>query len=315
MRVHTKVVLEWKNGAYHRIENECESFEYSGSVSECKSGGGETTSVQKSDPWAGNQLYMIGGNNDYGSNDKSSALLPEAARLYREHTPTYFEGDTLAGLSDETQASQQMTSDIASQGSQGNNNLQNMYSQTMGGDFLAGGEGFDRAFQAASNRITPQVQSAFSRAGRSGSGLAQTAQTQALGDSFAGLYNEERGRQTQMATMAPMINQMRYADANTLGQIGAQKEGYQQDLINQQIERHNYEQNLPYQKLQQYMNIVQPGLGLGGTQTSFSQTPTRNKAVGAVGGAASGAMMGSQVLPGWGTAIGGVLGGLLGGYA
>lgn len=309
MKVHTKVVLEWKDGKYERVESECESYEYSGPMSECKGGGGESTTVQQSDPWSGVQLYMTG-SGDGGI----KGLFPEAAKLYEQGGQKYFEGDTLAPLASETLQSQQMTGDIASRGSQGNTNLQNMYSQTMGGDFLAGGQGFDRAFQAASNKIIPQVDSAFSRAGRSGSGLAQIGQTQALGDAFAGLYSEERGRQMQMAAMAPQINQMRYADANTLGQLGIQKEDYQQDLINQQIERHNFEQNAPYNALSQYASIIQPGMGIGGTQSTTTSAPKRNRATGALGGAATGASIGS-VVPVIGTGVGALLGGLLGAYS
>jgi hypothetical protein len=306
MKVHTKVVLEWKDGKYCRVESECESYDYEGAISQCK-GGGETTSVQQSDPWGGIQPYLSG-------NGSVPGLYAEAANLYNKPDTQYFQGETIAPLSSDTTQSQQMIGDIARQGSQGNTNLQNLYSQTMGGDFLAGGQGFDRAFQAASNRITPQVDSMFARAGRSGSGLAQTAQTQALGDAFAGLYNDERGRQTQMAAMAPMMNQMRYADASTLGQLGIQKEDYQQDLINEQIARHNFEQNAPYDKLSRYASIIQPGMGIGGTQTSTTQAPKRNRTTGALGGAAAGASVGS-VVPVIGTGVGALIGGLLGAYA
>lgn len=312
MKVHTKVVLEWKDGKYQRIESECESFEYEGPVSECKGGGGSTETVQKSDPWAGAQLYMTGGNNDLGSNSASSALFPEAARLYRGHNPTYYQGETVAGPSADTMQSQQMTRDIATQGSQGNTGLQNLYGDTMGGSYLYGGQGFDRAFQAASNRILPQIDSRFALSGRTGSGLAQTAQTQALGDAFAGLYNEERGRQNQMAALAPQIDQMRYADANTLANLGMQQEDYQQDIINSAIERHNYEQNLPYAKLDRFAQIINPSIGAGGTTTTQTPLGKRNRTAGAAGGAISGASMGSYFGP-WGALIGGIGGGLLGG--
>lgn len=325
MKVHTKVVLEWKDGKYQRIESECESFDYEGPVSECKGGGGNTT-VEKSNPWGGSVPYLT----HSGINSSVVGIYPESARLYREYTPQYFEGDTISPQSAETLQSQQMTGDIATQGSQGNTNLQNLYSQTMGGDFLYGGQGFDRAFQAASNRIIPQVDSRFALAGRSGSGLAQTAQTQALGDAFAGLYNDERGRQMQMAAMAPQINQMRYADANALATLGAQKEDYQQDLINAEIERHNYEQNIPYDKLDRYAALVQPGAMVGGSRAVTSPV-SRNRAAGVTGGALSGAILASMlggaggaaggaaagasagsIVPGWGTLIGAGLGGLLG---
>lgn len=307
MKVHTKIVLEWKDSKYQRVENECEAFDYEGTVTECKGGGGTTETVQKSDPWEGMQPYLSGTNGVPG-------LYSEAAKLYNQGGQQYYQGDTLSPQASETSQSQQMTSDIANQGSQGNDNLQQQYADTMGGNYLYGGQGFNQALQAASNKIIPQIDSRFAMAGRSGSGLAQTAQTQALSDSFAGLYNDERGRQIQMSALAPQINQMRYADANTLGQLGAQKEDYQQDLINQQIQKFNFEQNAPYDALNRYAQILNPGLGVGGTQTSAVPTASRNRAVGAIGGAASGAMMGSYIMPGWGTAIGGLLGGALGGW-
>lgn len=63
------------------------------------------------------------------------------------------------------------------------------------GEYLHGGEGFDAAMQAAENRIMPAVQSRFGQAGRSGSGLAAQAMTEGLGNAFADLYGQERGRQ------------------------------------------------------------------------------------------------------------------------
>ena len=77
---------------------------------------------------------------------------------------------------------------------------------TLNGNYLSGGKGFNDAFDAAKRQILPQVDSQFATAGRTGSGLAQTAQTQALGDSFAGLYNQERNRQMGAAGMAPTLD-------------------------------------------------------------------------------------------------------------
>lgn len=77
---------------------------------------------------------------------------------------------------------------------------------TLNGSYLFGGQGFNQAQQAASNRIIPQVNSMFGAAGRSGSGLAQSEMTRQLGDSFAGLYNNERNRQIQAAGIAPNVD-------------------------------------------------------------------------------------------------------------
>lgn len=69
---------------------------------------------------------------------------------------------------------------------------------TAGGDFLFGGQGFNQAMDAAQRSIMPRVQSAFGSGGGVGGGtggLAHEAMARALGDSFAGLYGQERANQ------------------------------------------------------------------------------------------------------------------------
>jgi hypothetical protein len=65
------------------------------------------------------------------------------------------------------------------------------------GDYLYGGKGFDAALQAAMNRIQPEVQSRFGRAGAGAAtgGLAQAAFNQGTSDAFAGLYDQNLNRQ------------------------------------------------------------------------------------------------------------------------
>jgi uncharacterized protein YcfJ len=79
-----------------------------------------------------------------------------------------------------------------------------------------------------------------------------------------------------------------------------------------QAARWDFSQNAPQMNLDNYIARVTGAYpGQNATQT----TPTyRNRTAGAAGGAMSGAMLGSQIYPGWGTAIGAVAGGLLGGY-
>lgn len=69
--------------------------------------------------------------------------------------------------------------------------------ETAGGKYLTGGEGFNAALDAATNKIIPEVESRFARGGRLSSGLARTAETSAIGDAYSNLYNQERDRQTK----------------------------------------------------------------------------------------------------------------------
>lgn len=172
-------------------------------------------------------------------------------------------------------------------GSPLNQAAQNQNLATVRGDYLYGGPGFDAAYQAASNRIIPQVNSAFARSGRTGSGLAQTAMTGALGDAFASQYGQERANQMQAAAMSPALANQDYFDIGMLQDVGAQRQAF------------------PWQQLQNYSSIVNPQAAMGGTQTSPLY---QNRAAGALGGglAAYGAGLGP-----WGALGGAVLGGLL----
>lgn len=97
---------------------------------------------------------------------------------------------------------------------------------TARGDYLYGGEGFDRAIDAAMNRIRPQLATTFGGAGPgAGTGaLAQTAIAQAVADTFAGQYGQERGRQLGAAESLAGLDftdRGQQADiASTLAQLG-----------------------------------------------------------------------------------------------
>jgi hypothetical protein len=84
--------------------------------------------------------------------------------------------------------------------------VNNFTGSTLNGDYLYGGQGFNAAVDAAGRKIIPQVQSAFEKSGRTNSGLAQTAMTQALSDSFAQQYGQERQNQLQAAQLGNTSN-------------------------------------------------------------------------------------------------------------
>lgn len=85
--------------------------------------------------------------------------------------------------------------------------------------------------------------------------------------------------------------------------------GFQQQALNDQMNQFNWYQNLPWQNLNNYNGLIQGFGGLGGTQTQ----PGGSRSAGALGGAVSGATIGSGFGP-WGTAIGAIGGGLLGAF-
>lgn len=261
-------------------------------------GGGGQSTVQKADPWSGQQPYLKKG-------------FAEAERVLLDQDPTYFPGSTVAEFTPDTEQAMGMIRQEALQGSELAPAAQQNLIGTLQGENLYGGEGFNAALDAASRRILPQVDSAFAKAGRYGSGLAKTAQTQALADAFASQYGQERQRQMQAATLTPQVDALRFEDAKALGGIGETQYGLEQAKIGEDIARHNFGQNIRQDQLARYMNAIQGNYG--GTSTSTTQGPQANKTSAALGGALGGAAMGASVGGPWGAAIGGGLG-LLSGF-
>ena len=161
---------------------------------------------------------------------------------------------------------------------------------TVQGDYLFGGPGFNAAYQAAANKIIPQVQSHFASTGRSRGGLAQQALGQSLADAFASQYGQERQLQQQATQQAPGLAQADYGDINKLLQAG----GLPQDIM--------------FGNLGNYANILTPLAGTGSQQT----TPiSRNAGSGLLGGALGGVgianALGSSLPEVWG-GLGGLVG-------
>ena len=103
---------------------------------------------------------------------------------------------------------------------------------TAQGDFLFGGEGFDRAVDAAVRSALPQIRSVFGSAGAGGAtgGLAQTAVGQAAIDAFASQFGAERGRQLSAADRLAGLS----LDAQGLG-LSAQDQFERQKLAGDQL--------------------------------------------------------------------------------
>ena len=168
--------------------------------------------------------------------------------------------------------------------------------QTAAGGFLQGSPYRDAMVQAATRPITqqfgeqvlPGVASLYSRAGRYGSGAmeraiggATEAYGRALGDVSSNIvgqdYARERGFQQQaqmgqaaLAQAAPSFFQMGFLPSQALATVGAAREGIAAQPLQEQIQRYQYAQQLPYQQLQGFLSSVY-GTPMGSSQ--FGQVP------------------------------------------
>jgi hypothetical protein len=165
----------------------------------------------------------------------------------------HYPGQTVADQSQQTQQSLGMAGGLARGGA--NDPRTNQWNQTLQGDYLYGGQGFNAALDAAHNKIAPMVQGQFASGGRYGGGLAQEAETSALADAFAGQYGQER--QNQMYAMG--MESPAYTDAAMLGQVGSAQDAFQQANMDDQAARWNFAQQAPYDRLAAQNSVIQAG--------------------------------------------------------
>lgn len=211
--------------------------------------------------------------------------LGEAKGLYQSDTPAYYPGQTYVSPSQQTTAALSATQNRALAGNPLLPAAQQQQQDVISGQYLANNPFFNQAMQGAAQGATQsywdainQAQSGASRAGRYGSNvqgdmfnragttLANTLANKAGELSYTN-YAAERARQEAAAAGAPQLAAADYLDINKLADVGQQVEDYQSTALQSDIDRFNFEQNLPYQKLSTFLNSV-----YGAPQGSVSTT-------------------------------------------
>lgn len=211
--------------------------------------------------------------------------LGEAKKLYESQGPSYFPGQTYVSPTETTLSALQAGEQRAGAGSPllraaQAENLANVQGQYLGGNpFFQGA--FNPAAKAAQQSYYDAIQNVASKAssaGRYGSS-AYGQLTDRAGGTFANAltdtagklayqnYADERGRQAAATAAAPGMAEADYGDIQRLLAIGQGREGYAQTALQDQINRYNYEQNLPQAKLQSFLSGVY-GAPSGGVSTS-----------------------------------------------
>jgi hypothetical protein len=270
--------------------------------------------------------------------------------------PRFFEGQTYVSPSEQTLSALQQQEQLATQANPALQQAQQAYLQSLGGigqtasgAFLGANPFQAQMIQAAtrpleqqfSNQVLPGIASLFSRAGRYGSnamqnalGTATEAQTRALGDITSNIagqqFQQERGLQqqaqlglAQLASAAPSIYSQQFLPSQQLAQVGAAREQIAALPLQEQMQRFQFQQQLPYQQLSGYLSSVYGSpMGSFGTQTqTMPQNQMINRLAGAgvgyLGGQALGSFLGGTPfslgnVSGYGLG-GAALGGLLGG--
>jgi hypothetical protein len=200
--------------------------------------------------------------------------LSEAQKLYETYTPQYYGGQTYVSPSAQTESALTMAEAQARAGSPLINQALAQQQGAVGGEYLGANPYLQAALRPgqeaatqAYNQAIGATRSGASQAGRYGSG----AQTQLEGLSQQNLanalanqagqasyqnYAAERGIQEQAARGAPQMAQAAYQPINQLLQTGQAREDYSQKALQSEIDRFNFAQNLPYQRLAQFTSTV-----------------------------------------------------------
>ena len=223
--------------------------------------------------------------------------MQEAKDLYQSATPQYYPSSTVVGFSPETQQAMSGMRAAASAGSPFVPAVQQAVMQNL--------TGTNPLFQGAlQNTIQQAMQPAMS-AGRYGSGYAQKAVAEAVAPL---MYQAQQ----QAIQQAPAAREFGFADLQTLAGVGAAREAQEQAELQADIQRFQFEQARPAQKLADYLTMIQGGTAaLGGGVQQVQRNPALGFLSGGMSGAQLGGMLGAQGAAATPYALGGaLLGGL-----
>jgi hypothetical protein len=248
-------------------------------------------------PALSNYFTLWGGGGSGGGSSKTTNELDPAVRpfveyglneakgLYQTNTPNYYGGQTYIGPSAQTQTALQAAQNRALGGNPLLPAAQQQQQDVIGGQYLQNNPYFNQALAGAAEGATQnyndaiaKAQGSLSMAGRYGSGVGADIQNRAastLANTLANKYGElayqnygaERGMQNQAAMNAPALAQADYADINQLANVGKTAEDYQKTALQADIDRFNFEQNKPYQKLSSYLGAAY-GAPMGNVSTT-----------------------------------------------
>ncbi len=288
---------------------------------------GTTATVQKADPWSGQQGPLLRSFDNAStlafSNNGQLAGIPYYPGA--TYAPATDAQNTAIGMQENLGLNGSPITSAATTSSLGildpsfrTSNPGNAAYQ----DIINGGPGMQEAIA----RATPGLLDTFTQGNRLNSPGAAYGVSKGIGDAAAaaqmqaaaGLsanYGQAAGQQNTAGLIAPQTQAMPYTDLGQAYSAGTWQQQLQQNVINDAMTKYNYQQTAPFNMLDWYNSAIGGTYGSSSTLTSpyFTQQP--NQLMGGLTGAASGAAMGTMISPGYGTAIGAVAGGLLGAFA
>lgn len=272
-------------------------------------GGGKTqTSTTVTSPWAKQQPYLLEGfDQAYNNLQKPKQMFGGNMIADKTGADSAAEG-YLTGYAG-TLANQTGTNLNAANWALGPGNLDVGNNQYVQGQMSAN---TNRLYQDFNDKTVPAIRSNFGQSGQIGGsrqgiaeGLAAQGVSRAAGDSNAQImgtaYSNALDTYASALSQMPALMQAGTMPGQLLGQVGASQRGFEQDNIDENMARWNFNQNEADTRLAQYMSLISGNWG--GTSTATAPTQRTSLLGGMAGGALAGLPFG---LPGM--AIGAGLG-------
>jgi len=249
--------------------------------------------------WGGGGGLFGGGGGGGGSSSTTQDIpewlkeyitfgLDEAKGLYEAKGPDYYPYDTYVPASQTTLSALQSAEQRAAAGSPLVTSAQQQMGDVIGGQYLQNNPYFNQVMAGAGKAASKEfydalqgIKSGSSSAGRYGSGAMQELQSRAsqnLADTLANKaaemsysnYAAERARQDAAVANAPAMAATDYQDIERMLQAGQIGEDYASQKLASDVERFNYSQQKPYQKLSAYLGSVY------GAPVPMQQTTTQD---------------------------------------
>lgn len=261
-----------------------------------------TTTTSNTTPWSGQQPYL-----SYG--------FQQAQNNFQNNTPQYAPFQTWTDFSDQSLQGLGQMQGIASNNQLGFNAAQEA-NNTLTGGYLDNNPYIDGVVDRVTGDVGSQVNSAFASGGRYGSNAHADTLGNAVADASSNIryqnYNDERQNMMRGLALAPQADQLQYSGANQLLNVGNMLEAKENEALQDDVNRWNFDQNQPDQQLANYMGLIQGNYGGQTNSTAIAPEYGGNPAMGALGGGLAGYSLGNALNSDWGGYAGAGIGGLLG---
>lgn len=279
------------------------------------SSGGDTTTVEKADPWIGQQPYL-------------TDLFSRAQQRMRSEMPQYFPGSTVAGFDPlQLEGQEGALAYARGEGTQSAGAAQKALQFNLGDVLYPESNPALRAAVSGAVRpvtenltenLLPAIRSGASGAGQYGStrqaiaeALALDRTSKTIGDISSRMYSDAYGQglaaQSRALSLTPEVIKAGAMPSAMISGVGGERQSMAQALIDAELARWNFDQNKEANKLKEYGDIIRGQTG-GGERTITGPRPQPNPWTSTLGGAATGyASTGS-----WIGALVGALAGFLG---